>query len=101
MYKLVIAEIIAFGKRADDKAWKGKQNKLLREHGLGSFKHYRVVGREGGRVWSEGPEFETWQEVEEWQAKYGAIEDFQELHRERDLASVVPGSNESFILTDY
>ena len=101
MYKLVITEIIAFGKMPEDKAWRDKQNRLLEEHGLGSLKHYRVVGREGQRVWTEGPEFETWQEMEEWRARYGAIEEIQDLHRQRDLASVVPGSNESFILTDY
>ena len=102
MYKAFATEIIARGKEAEDKAWRAKQNKLLEERGWEPSKAYGVLGRELGRVFAEGPEFETWQEAQQWGSEYAADEEIQALERERaEKGIVVEGSQEFFILTDY
>jgi len=102
MYKLLGTEIIARGKEAEDKAWRERQAKLFKQRGIEPFKVYGVLGREAGRIFYEGLEFETWQEVEEFSARYAADEEIQKLERERaENRIVVEGTQEFFILTDY
>jgi len=102
MYKLLGTEIIARGKEADDKAWREKQAELFKQRGIEPITVYRVLGRQDGRIFYESWEFETWQELEEFSAKYSADEGIQKLELERaEQGIVVEGTHESFILTDY
>ena len=49
-----------------------------------------------------GEDFNTWQEVEEMIKIYSEDEELQKLESERaERGTVVEGSNEGFILTDY
>lgn len=102
MYKMVLTEIIARGKEAEDKAWRASQDELFTERGWQPFKPYAVVGRQAGRLFVEGPAFGTWQEAEQWGVRYSADEELQKLELERaEKGIVVEGSQEFFILTDY
>jgi len=101
MYKWVGTEIIAAGKMADYKAWWEARDKLLRERGLGTPEVYQVLGRENNMVLFDGPEFETWEEGQEYLARYNAIEEIQKLADERrERGVVLDGSTQWFILTD-
>ncbi len=103
MYKFVSTEIIARGKKAEDKAWREKQAERFKELGWEAPKAYMVIGREAGRVFVEmGEGFNTWQEGEEWGKKFYEDEELQKLESERaEKGMVVEGSAEGFFLTDY
>ena len=102
MFTSVSTEIIARGKEAEDKAWRKKQAKRLEELGMPAFKVYAVWFREAGRVFIEGPEFESWEEGAEWERKFAEDKELQELERERaEKGMVVEGTNEGYLLADY
>jgi hypothetical protein len=98
MYKVVLTEIVK--DEAEDKAFRAKQAKRFQELGLTPFKEYRVVGREGGMVFVEGPVFASWQEAEQGSAKLAADEEMQKLERERSGKHTVEDT-QWYILTGY
>ena len=102
MHRLLVTEIIARGKRTEDKAWRKKRNERLEEMGYASPRTYSVMGREARRVMSVWPEFEARQDWEAFRKAYRGDEKLREFERERgEQGIVVEGTTEVFVLTDY
>jgi hypothetical protein len=100
MYKMILVEVIAWGKGEEDRAYREKSQAIFDRYGI-SQKVWRIEGRKMGQVLVELGPFSSREENEAASAKLFADEEWQALQRERiEAAVVVPGTQEFFILTD-
>ena len=100
MYKVVLIEVIAPGKREDDRAYREKSQKIFDRHGA-PHKVWSIEGRKMGQVLVEFGPYDNQEEAEAIAAKIYADEEWPSLQAKRAEAGVVvPGTQDVFILTD-
>ena len=100
MYKVILIEVIAPGKRGADKAYRETSQKLFDRHGA-PHKVWSVEGRKMGQVLVEFGPYDSREEADAIAAKIYADEAWPRLQAERTEAGVVvPGTQEIYILTD-
>ena len=100
MYKILLIEVIAHGKSAEDRAYREKVQSIFDRYGV-AHKVWSVEGRRSGQRLVEYGPFESQADFEAAAAKLSADEEWQALRDERiEAGVVVPGTGERFILTD-
>jgi hypothetical protein len=100
MYKVLLIEVIAHGKGEEDRADREQSQRVFDKYGM-PRKVWNVEGRKSGQVLVEYGPFASREEFEAARDKLLADEEWQDLHAKRiEAGVVVPGSGETFVLTD-
>jgi hypothetical protein len=101
MYKMVLIEVIAPGKSKEDRAYREKSQRIFDPYGV-PHKVWGIEGRKMRQVLVEIGPFDSREDAQAAQDKFGADEEWLGLQSERIEAGVViPGTQELYILTDW
>jgi hypothetical protein len=100
VYKVILTEVIAPGKDAQDRAYREETQRIFERYDM-PHKVWSIEGRKMGQVLVEFGPIESQEAFWAIANKIYADEEWQQLQQAREEAGVVvPGTQELFYLTD-
>ena len=101
MIRYLLSEVVAFGKDKEDKAYRNKVQPILKKYGM-TEKVWSVDGKRQGQILVDFGEYESREDAEKKIAQLSADREWIALQEERaKLGTIVPGTGEFWVLTDY
>jgi len=101
MIRYLLTEVVALGKEEEDKAYRERVQPILEKYGM-TETVLRVDGRRQGQILVDFGEYESREDAEKKIAQLSADREWIALQEERaKLGTIVPGTGEFWVLTDY
>ena len=101
MIRYLLTEVVALGKEEEDKAYRERVQPILEKYGM-TETVWRVDGRRQGQILVDFGEYESREDAEKKIAQLSADREWIALQEERaKLGTIVPGTGEFWVLTDY